>query len=1209
MENIIFNDRTNSKSYFDICFKNDDKKIKFENIFAIKDYVIIKIKNNEKLFTFKGVASNSNCFTFFKFFILPSPDKISNFCATDRNNLFFVQNNKFFCFDLDSSVTTISPLIIENNENISLKQNIIFTLNECFSLNSFSTDVNFGFLVVEDSLQLIYQKDKNDKKFLSEQIYQLIDESEEIIDIQYSTINGKEQYLIIILFTNFNIYYKTIFLNPNHSLQGIISTIKDTLFISLYKENITDKHYLFSVNHGLFESIIVLFPSQGKISLYFLQNNDKFLLEEKDLSKLLINGKVITDLLRINKLYSFDNSLYFEFFDGTIIEVIMDKEINKRKITLKKEEDGDGINNVIQSIICENNLFVMYSNNNVCIIRESKKTSSSNNLLNLTSTTSLISLAPSNIGSSKSMNKINPDINLIKCSNCELEAKFQCDKCKAYFSCQNPSKHREDWESHVVNCPAIQENEEEKEEEEEIKKHKGIKFPSLPENNKLIISPDSPELKGKTKDFKYKFVRALSSKIPNSVPTTIGDETQSNSTTPNKKEKELTTIANIINFQNELELKVKVIEFFPSFHCKRKEIIILLNSKKYIEAIDKSNSLLINSEIHLTDLINSYSIIPFALMESYYISKFSINDISNSYLYYEEHFCNILLSLNIFTSIGAKAKITRILDYLVKELEHYNIAKIIEMIIPSLVPSSPNALHRPEPLSEQYIKNQSIYYNYLKIILVIAEHSVNSKEFLQYEKYLLSFIQKVQSVFYTNIYLISNMYLLLGNLYMKINELKKSHILYEAIISKNNMRKKEEIYECLMCAYYNSGIIYHIIGKCEIARQRLENAAKIKVSGLKEKDAFLADIYETICEITIEKDDYSDAYKYLKLAIETKEISSTNRNVNYCEGSYDNDDPFWKKINILKEAIEKKAVESGSNINLLYPEDNKKNNSKKGAIKTDDAEDDKLINDFLTETFKPSFIREINQKELKAFYLFIASLTRDQIKKLNLDQPKDTETNKKLPILFTNEFKEILNHKQRVKFCELNLTGLSRMKVLKNYNKKIKLKNLNFDALYGDDTKMKTLKELKVNYDTKYILHNWEIDPNATNKLNNNLFLRRETLDILSEKMKKEQKRKISIQNMNALGNINTKEKMIKQKLIINEIFGDKNFVNFDKLKEFFINFCNENIPNRTKVITDDFVMFLSREMDKENLKKIIINEEIIPDILDTYEKMNITTN
>ena len=69
MENIIFNDRTNSKSYFDICFKDDGKKIKFENIFAIKDYVIIKIKNNEKLFVFKGVASNSNCFTFFKFFI------------------------------------------------------------------------------------------------------------------------------------------------------------------------------------------------------------------------------------------------------------------------------------------------------------------------------------------------------------------------------------------------------------------------------------------------------------------------------------------------------------------------------------------------------------------------------------------------------------------------------------------------------------------------------------------------------------------------------------------------------------------------------------------------------------------------------------------------------------------------------------------------------------------------------------------------------------------------------------------------------------------------------------------------------------------------------------------------------------------------------------------------------------------------------------
>lgn len=1202
MENIIFNDRTNSKSYFDICFKNDNKKLVFENLFAIKEFVIIKIKNNEKLFVFKNVTIDSNYFTFYKFFILPFNIKVSNFCAIDRNNLYFVQNNKFFGFDLDSSIATISPLIIENNENISLKQNIIFTLHECFSINSFTFSVNFGFLVVEDSLQLIYQKDKKDKKYLSEQIYQLTDESEEIIDIYYSIINGKEQYLIIILFTNFNIYYKTIFLNPNHSLQGIISTIKDTLFTSLYKDNITDKNYLFSVNHGPFDSIIILFPSQGKISFYFLQNNDKFVLEERDLSKLLINGNIITDLVRINKLYSFDNSLYFEFFDGTIVEVTIDKEISKRKLTLKKEKEENGIiNNIIQSIICENNIFIMYSNN-VCVIREGKKTSSSNNLLNLTSTTSLISLAPS---SSKSVNKVNQDISLIKCSNCELKAQFQCDKCKSYFSCQNPSKHIKEWEYHVINCPAIQENEE----ENQNKKQKGIKFPSLPENNKLIISPDSPDIKGKMKDSKYKFVRALSSKIPNSIPTTIGEESQSNSFTKNKKEKESTTVVNSITFQNEIEAKVKVVEFFPSFLCKRKEVIILLNSKKYIEAIDKSNALLISSEIQLTNMINSYSILPFALMEPYNISKFSINDISNSYLYYEEHLCNILLSLNIFISIGSKDKITRTLNYLAKELEHYNISKIIEMIIPSLVPSSSNAIHKPEPLDEQYTKNQSIFYNYLKIILVIAEHSVNSKEFLQYEKYLLSFIQKVQSVFYTNLYLISNMYLLLGNLYMKINELKKSHILYEAIISKNNMGKKEDIYECLMCAYYNSGVIYHIIGKSEIARQRLENAAKIKVSGLKEKDSFLADIYETICEITIEKNDYSDAYKYLKLAIETKEISSTGRNVNYCEGSYDNDDPFWKKINILKEAIEKKAVESISNNNLLFPDDNKKNNSKKDEIKTDDAEDDKLINDFLTETFKPTFIRDINQKELKAFFLFVATLTKDQIKKLNSDQPKDTEINKKLPILFTNEFKEILNHKQRVKFCELNLTGLSRMKVLKNYNKKIKLSNLNFDALYSDDTKMKTLKELKVNYDTKNILHNWEVDPDTAKLVNNNLFLRRETLDILSEKMKKDQKRKISLQNMNALGSITTKEKMIKQKMIISEIFGDKNYVDFDKLKEFFINYCNENIPNRTNLITDEFVMFLSREMDKDNLKKIIINEEIIPDILDTYEKNNITTN
>ena len=38
-------------------------------------------------------------------------------------------------------------------------------------------------------------------------------------------------------------------------------------------------------------------------------------------------------------------------------------------------------------------------------------------------------------------------------------------------------------------------------------------------------------------------------------------------------------------------------------------------------------------------------------------------------------------------------------------------------------------------------------------------------------------------------------------------------------------------------------------------------------------------------------------------------------------------------------------------------------------------------------------------------------------------------------------------------------------------------------------------------------------------------------------------------------------------------------------------------------------ILFLTFNVNYIQEKKIIINEEIIPDILDTYEKMNITTN
>ena len=47
--------------------------------------------------------------------------------------------------------------------------------------------------------------------------------------------------------------------------------------------------------------------------------------------------------------------------------------------------------------------------------------------------------------------------------------------------------------------------------------------------------------------------------------------------------------------------------------------------------------------------------------------------------------------------------------------------------------------------------------------------------------------------------------------------------------------------------------------------------------------------------------------------------------------------------------------------------------------------------------------------------------------------------------------------------------------------------------------------------------------------------------------------------------------------------------------------FFKENYPERLNSIDNDFFLLLTREMEKENLKKIILNPETLNDILDTY--------
>ena len=120
-------------------------------------------------------------------------------------------------------------------------------------------------------------------------------------------------------------------------------------------------------------------------------------------------------------------------------------------------------------------------------------------------------------------------------------------------------------------------------------------------------------------------------------------------------------------------------------------------------------------------------------------------------------------------------------------------------------------------------------------------------------------------------------------------------------------------------------------------------------------------------------------------------------------------------------------------------------------------------------------------QELEKFFLFMTKLSSEQIKKLNEDQPEDYEKNKYFPIVFSMNFKNSLTHNQRLNLCDLKLTSLTRINVLKDYTKKITIKNLNYNALnlVPPENNLNSIRNL---YVAKSILKNWEIKEDDENE-------------------------------------------------------------------------------------------------------------------------------
>ena len=509
-------------------------------------------------------------------------------------------------------------------------------------------------------------------------------------------------------------------------------------------------------------------------------------------------------------------------------------------------------------------------------------------------------------------------------------------------------------------------------------------------------------------------------------------------------------------------------KYQPLWNEQRRIIIEHLRKKEFSEAIEKNYILIQDNYNLLNQYEKELKILPFHDMQAIENNK---KELLDSFLYYEDYFCNFLLLIHSFSLFKSKDEVWRLLNRLIKEMEANNFTNVTNFLVDEKVLKNNN---KNDDQGDNYsnIKIdptfEKIYLRILKILVTIAKYGNTLGEFSFYEKYLLDYVQKILEVYSKDEYINYNTYLLLGNLYVEYGFLQKGHFLYDNIIdNNNNLGNKERLNDVVLCANYNSGLVNFVIDKYEMAKQRFETALKIKKEFLKEKnDLQISQIYETISEIDIEYKNYSSALINLQKAIESRELSNT------C------DVEFKLRSEELRNYIIQNSTDNKGDLNS--------NVQFRRGENTEESEHEKLVLDLIQDT-PINMDHSPDIQELEKFFLFMTKLSIEQIDKLNEDQPKDEfEKNKRFPIVFSKNFKNSLQDSQRLALCDLKLTSLTRVNVLKNYTKKISIRNLNYNALNLVPPE-NNLNSIRNSYVTKTILHNWEArDEEALKRIQEN---------------------------------------------------------------------------------------------------------------------------
>ena len=213
-----------------------------------------------------------------------------------------------------------------------------------------------------------------------------------------------------------------------------------------------------------------------------------------------------------------------------------------------------------------------------------------------------------------------------------------------------------------------------------------------------------------------------------------------------------------------------------------------------------------------------------------------------------------------------------------------------------------------------------------------------------------------------------------------------------------------------------------------------------------------------------------------------------------------------------------------------------------------------------------------------------------------------------------------MTHSQRIALCDLKLTSLTRVNVLKNYTKKISIRNLNYNALNLVPPE-NNLNSIRNSYVTKTILHNWEERAEEVKKIQENQKDEEEFEEDDNDNKNKNNLNDNSRKENDDDKNISDRKKSKKETTIYEDDNHDENEdskdneddsseekkeFNYNSLLTSIKNYCEQNAKEKAKYVDNKFIFLLCREgqMNEDELRKIEKKPELIELLLDTYIEM-----